>query len=115
MYLKEVLILWHFMIYLGYMITKTITAKQARDNFTDLLGAVYYGKAQVTVEKKGRAFAVVINPEEYERYQKMAKEQFFKVAKQIQTRNNKFSEKEVLADVTRAVEEVRKAEYGSKN
>src|SRR3990167_8858216 len=97
------------------MIPKRMTAKQARDNFSDLLGAVYYSKAQVIVEKKGRAFAVVINPEEYERYQKIAKEQFFKVARQIQAKNSKFSEKEVLADVTRAVEEVRKTEYGSKN
>lgn len=97
------------------MISRKMTAKQARDNFSDLLGAVYYSKAQVTVEKKGRAFAVVIHPQEYERYQKIAKEQFFNVAQQIQAKNSKFSEKEVLADVTRAVEEVRKAEYGSKD
>lgn len=97
------------------MISKIISAKQARDNFTDLLGAVYYGKAQITVEKKGRAFAVVINPEEYERYQKMAKEQFFKVTGKIQARNSKYSEKEVLADITKAVWEIRKADYGNKD
>ncbi|OGE22743.1 hypothetical protein A2688_01360 [Candidatus Daviesbacteria bacterium RIFCSPHIGHO2_01_FULL_38_8] len=95
------------------MINKTMTAKEARDNFTDLLGTVYYGKEPVVVEKKGRAFAVVINPEEYERLQKLAKEQFFKVAEKVQARNAQFSEEEVLADVTKAVEEVREAKIAS--
>lgn len=44
--------------------SKRMMAKEARDNFTDLLGAVYYGKDRVFVEKKGRDFAIVINPEE---------------------------------------------------
>lgn len=94
------------------MITKTMTAKEARDNFTDLLGAVYYGKEPIVVEKKGRPFAVVINPDEYKRLQKMAKEQFFKVAEKIQARNDQFSEGEVLGDVTKVVKEVRSVEYG---
>ena len=45
------------------MVTRCMTAKEARDNFTDLLGAVYYGKEPVVVEKQGRPFAVVINPD----------------------------------------------------
>lgn len=51
----------------------TMTARQARDNFTDLLGAVYYGKKAVTIEKKGRTFAVVISPDEYEGLKNAAK------------------------------------------
>ena len=91
-----------------------MTAKEARDNFTDLLGAVYYGKEPVVVEKQGRPFAVVINPDEYNRYQKIAKEQFFKAAEEIQAKNARFSEKEVLNDVTKAVKKVRQAAYGNK-
>lgn len=90
------------------MITRRMTAKEARDNFADLLGAVYYGKEPVIVEKKGRPFAVVINPEEYLRYQKITKDKFFKTTKQIQMRNADFDEKEVLSDITRAVEDIRK-------
>ena len=96
------------------MIIRKMTAKEARDNFTDLLGAVYYGKQPIIVEKKGRPFAVVINPDEYKRYQKIAKEQFFKASKKIKKRNAQFSEEEVLADVTQAVDEVRNAKYGNK-
>lgn len=96
------------------MMPKRMTAKEARDNFTDLLGAVYYGKEPVIVEKKGRVFAVVINPDEYEFYKKIAKERFFKTAEKIQNRNIKFSEKEVLGDVTKAVDKIRQSGYGKK-
>lgn len=96
------------------VLPKRITAKEARDNFTDLLGTVYYGKEAVIVEKKGRPFAVVINPEEYETFKKLAKGQFFRTIKEMQKRNAKFSEGEVMQDVTRAVEEVRKERYGVK-
>lgn len=96
------------------MVPKRMSAKQARDNFTDLLGTVYYGKEPVIVEKKGRPFAVVMNPDEYKRYQKIAKEEFFKTAEKVQKRNRDFSEKEVLKDVTKVVEEVRQARYDSK-
>lgn len=91
----------------------TVSAKQARDNFSDLLGRVRYGEEVVMIEKKGRPYGVLISPSEYERYQRITKEQFFKTAEQIQNRNVRFSEKEVLDDVTKAVEEVRQKMYGS--
>jgi prevent-host-death family protein len=93
------------------MVPKRMTARQARDNFTDLIGMVYYGKEPVIVERKGRPFAVVISPDEYERYKKVAKEQFFKTAEQIQKRNIRFSEKKVSDNVTRVVEKVRQTMY----
>ena len=49
------------------MLVKRMSAQEARINFSDLLGAVYYAKETVIVEKRGRAFAVVISPEEYDR------------------------------------------------
>ena len=101
-------------VILLYMNVQTMTAKQARDNFSDLLGAVYYGKSPVIVEKKGRPFAVVINPEEYLRYQKIARTQFVKTAKSVQKRNNRFSEAEVLRDITQEVEDIRRTQHGNK-
>ena len=92
------------------MITRTMTAKEARDNFTDLLGAVYYGKESIIVEKKGRQFAVVISPEQYEGL-KREQEKAWSIIEAIQARNKDKDPEKVLADVTRAVEEVRKARY----
>lgn len=96
------------------MITNRVTAKQARDNFTDILGTVYYGKQAVVVERKGRPFAVVINPDEYETYQnfkKAAKKRIFEIIEEIQAANKGAKYEEVLKDVTRVVKKVRKEKY----
>lgn len=87
---------------------KTVTAKEARDNFTDILGMVYYGKEPVVIEKKGRPFAVIVNPEEYKRIE------LWKTVKKVQERNANKTEAEVMADVTSEVETVRQKMYAAK-
>ena len=86
-----------------------MTAKEARDNFTDLIEMVYYGKEPVIVEKKGRPFAVVISPDEYERYKEIAKEQFFKLLDGIHEKMPQISESEANQDIEQAIHSVRKA------
>lgn len=93
------------------MVTRRISAKEARDNFSDLLGSVHYGGQPVIVEKKGRPFAVMISPEDFERFQTIAKEQFFETVREIQQANKDADPEQVLADVTEAVEAVRREEY----
>lgn len=96
------------------MIAKRVTAKEARDNFTDVLGMAYYGKQPVIVERKGRPFAVVINPDEYETFQnfkKAAKKRFFELVDEIQAANKDKSFSKVYKDVTKIVDEVRKERY----
>jgi len=88
-----------------------MTAREARDNFTDLLGTVYYGKKSVAVEKKGRIFAVVVNPDEYEALKKTAKGRFFEIAREIKAANPKISPDKVMQDATQALEEKRKERY----
>lgn len=90
---------------------KIITAKEARDNFADLLGMVYYGKESVIVEKQGRPFAVVVNPDQYERFKQIAKERFFEIVDKVQAKNKNGSPKKVLKNVTKVVEEVRQNLY----
>jgi prevent-host-death family protein len=87
--------------------TRRMSAKEARDNFTDLLGLVYYGREPVIVERKGRPFAVVINPEEYERYQQIAKQRLFSLVEEIRKENRDRDPDEVMADVTAELEVVR--------
>lgn len=99
------------------MINKRMSAKEARDNFTDLLGAVYYGKEPIVVEKKGRVFAVVLNPEEYSRYEKFkeaAKKRVLEIVQEIQMENKDANYDQVLKDVTGEVEEVRAKRYAKK-
>ena len=44
---------------------KRMSAKTARNSFSDLLGIVYYSKEAVIVEKRGRPVAAVISMEDY--------------------------------------------------
>ena len=93
---------------------RRITAKEARDNFTDLLGTVYYGQETVVVEKQGRPFAVVISPQEFKKYEDFktaAKRRFFEIVDEIQAANKGIDPEKVLEDVTREVEIVRKQRY----
>jgi prevent-host-death family protein len=45
------------------MSTTVVSTKQARDSFSDLLGRVYYRDEVITIEKKGKLYAVLISPE----------------------------------------------------
>lgn len=94
-----------------------MTAREARDNFTDLLGTVYYGKEPIMVEKKGRPFAVVLNPEEYGKYiqyKKAAKKRLLEIIEEIQTANGNNSYEKVLRDATEAVEKTRQERYAKR-
>ena len=85
------------------MITQKITAKEARDNFTDLLGTVYYGKESVVVEKQGRPFAIVINPDEYGNYIKYkaaARKRILEIIEEIQVANGSKNYGQTLKDNT---------------
>ena len=93
------------------MLTKRISAKEARDNFGDLLGSVHYGGQPVIVEKKGKPFAVVISPEDFERFQELARERLFETIQEVRKANQGVDPDQVLADVTAAVEAVRQEEY----
>lgn len=85
---------------------KHMSSREARANFADLLGGVYYTGEAVVVEKKGKPVAVVINPAEYQALQEAAAHDWA-VIDQMQARNAGHDPDTVLADVTAAVDEVR--------
>ncbi len=87
---------------------KTINAKQARENFSDILGSVYYGNESITVEKQGRPFVVIINPNDYNYYKNIARERLFNTVKKIQTLNKQYNEDEIYDDVKAEVLKLRK-------
>ena len=89
-----------------------MTAKNARDGFTDLLGRVYYSREPVAVEKKGRVFAVVINPDEYEDLKRIAKSKFFEIVDDVRKSNPNKNPEKVLREVTSVVEKVRTENNG---
>ena len=87
-----------------------MSAREARANFSDLLGRVFYTRQPVIIEKKGRPFAVVISPQDYESLWK-EREQAFAVVDSIRERNSDQDPEEVEKDVTAVVEAVREEMY----
>ena len=92
------------------MLAKRMSVREARANFSDLLGLVYYTKEPVIVEKKGRPFAVVISPEQYESLEK-EQERAWTVVDRVRERNADKEPDEVLREVTAEVETVRQEMY----
>lgn len=95
----------------GFDMTKRFSVKDARANFSDLLGMVCYGHEAVVVERKGRPMAVLISPEQWERYQELAKASFFAAADRLHELNRDESPEEVERIVAEEVEAVRRERY----
>jgi prevent-host-death family protein len=93
------------------MVTKRMSAKEARENFADLLGLVYYGKEPVIVERKGRPMAVLISPEQYERYEQQVMERFGQVVDELQQHNANADPEEIQRDIDEALTEVRREQH----
>lgn len=93
---------------------RRMSSKEARNNFSDIVGSVFYTKEPVVVEKNGRPMAVVISPDDYARYQKSEKQQLFQTIRQIQKHNRDKDPEAMEADIAAAVEEARQEEYGER-
>ncbi len=87
------------------MVVKHLSSREARANFADLLGSVYYTGEAVIVEKKGKPVAVVISPAAYQALQE-ASARDWAMIEERQAANADRDPDAVLADVTAAVEEV---------
>ncbi len=88
------------------MAVRRMSAKDARANFSELLGLVYYTKEPVMVERKGKPFAVVISPEQYALVEKEL-EQAWQTVGRVRERNAEKNPEEVFQAVTATVEAVR--------
>ncbi len=89
---------------------KHMSSREARANFADLLGAVYYTGEAVVVEKKGKPVAVVISPAAYQAFTE-ASARDWAVIEEMQAHNADCDPDTVLADVTATVEEVRAEQH----
>lgn len=93
------------------MVVTRMSAKEARDRFSGVLNRAYYQRESIIVERQGKPVAVVLSVADFERYQQLAREQFFGAVDRIQARNAAHDPDEVLRDVTEAVDEVRQETY----
>ncbi len=94
--------------------TRRVSIAGARATLSDVTGSVFYTGEPVILERRGKPVAVLISPVEYERYLEYLKCDLFEIVDQLQALNADKDPDEVLADVTRAVEEVRREQRRSK-
>lgn len=88
---------------------KKIGAREARNNFSELLGQVHFGGQVVIVERFGRPMVAVIPVEDYQ--QLIAeREARFQVLDEIRRRLPDLPVEEVEQDVAEAVAAVRAAD-----
>ena len=88
---------------------KTMGAREARNNFSQLLGQVHFGGQVVIVERFGRPMVAVIPLEDYQ--QLIAeREARFQILDEIRQRLPDLSVEEVEQDVTEAIAAVRTAD-----
>ena len=93
------------------MTQTSINVTEARDNLSEILGRVKFGQEIVTIEKKGKPYAVILSPEQYEAFQKESRKRFGEIIRRIQSRNTMFSDAEIMKDVSEEIEAVRKNRY----
>ncbi|MCL4543686.1 MAG: type II toxin-antitoxin system prevent-host-death family antitoxin [Chloroflexi bacterium] len=85
---------------------RSVSVAQARAQLADLLGSVHYTQEPVVVEKKGKPFAVVISPEQYDRL-RGEDERARQMVERARERHAAEQEEDVLAHVTVEVAAIR--------
>ena len=89
---------------------KRVSSRDARANFSELLGTVYYTKEPVVVERKGKPYAVMISPELWAQMERRQHDAWAAIDR-LRERNADKDPDAVLRDVTEVVEAVRQERY----
>ena len=95
------------------MVARRMSSREARANFSDLLGTVFYTNEPVIVERKGKPFAVVISPEQY-RVMQEELQRAWRSVDEVRAENKGIPSEQVLQDVTAEVEAVREEMHGKR-
>ena len=90
---------------------KTISARDAGEQFGDLLGSIDAAKEPIVVERDGHAVAVVISPADFARLQ-AGETDNWRVIERLRERNAEVDPDEAWRDATAAVAEARREHRG---
>lgn len=97
------------------MLTGRMSAKEAQDNFSDIVSRAYYRNEPTIVERQGKPMAVVISPEQYEQFRQQATREMFDTIRDIHDRSRDADPDEIEADIARAIAEVRQKSMTPRN
>ncbi|GFP21438.1 hypothetical protein HKBW3S42_00589 [Candidatus Hakubella thermalkaliphila] len=90
---------------------KRVSTIQVRDKLGEILDQTYYRGDEFVIERKGKALAVIVPFEEYERWQ-LRREESFAIYDRLWEANREFTPEQVEKDVAEAVKAVREKKPG---
>ena len=93
---------------------KTIGAFEARRSLGKLIEEAFYKKDSFIIERSGRAMAVLVSIEDYQRWRQLAQDQVFAMIETAQKRNAKVSAAELDRDVREAVKTLKQKQRARK-
>jgi len=92
--------------------TLKLGAREARNQFSNLLGRVGYGGEVVVLERSGKPIAVMVPVEMYEKFL-AEREQQFAVVDRIRQNSPEISEDEITNDINEAMIDLRTSHAAS--
>jgi prevent-host-death family protein len=92
--------------------TLKLGAREARNQFSNLLGRVGYGGEVVVLERSGKPIAVMVPVEMYEKFL-AEREQQFAVVDRIRQNSPEISEDEISNDINEAMIDFRSSHAAS--
>lgn len=87
-------------------VKRKVSAVDARKRFGEILESVFYRGDEVTIERAGKAMAVVIPTERYDALER-SRERLFDLIEKAQERNKDVPYEVIEQEVARAIDEVR--------
>ncbi|GFP18756.1 hypothetical protein HKBW3S03_00261 [Candidatus Hakubella thermalkaliphila] len=90
---------------------KRVSTIQVRDKLGEILDQTYYRGDEFVIERKGKALAVIVPFEEYERWQ-LRREESFAIYDRLWEANREFTPEQVEKDVAEAVKAGREKKPG---
>lgn len=87
---------------------KKIAAFEARRSLGKLIEEAFYRKDSFIIERSGRPMAVLVSIEDYQRWQRLAKDQVFAMIEAVQKRNAKSPSSELERDIREALKSLRR-------
>lgn len=88
---------------------KTIGAFEARRSLGKLIEEAFYNKDSFIIERSGRPMAVLVSIEDYQRWQRLAKDQVFAMIEAVQKRNAQVPSADLERDMRDALKSLRHA------
>lgn len=87
---------------------KSIGAYEARRRFGQLIEEAFYKHDRFVIERSGRAMAVIVPVDEYQKWKSLAKERVFGIMEEVWDRNKDVPSTELEKDVQEAIKTLKR-------